>query len=295
MSRPVLLLALACSGCLAHHSGPMPDEPDATYATLLDTRVRYDVRGQGPAVLLIHGFASALETWRTVVPALEADYTVIRLDLKGFGWTDRPEGDYSPEAQAAICLALLDKLGVRSAAVVGHSWGASVALAVALAAPERVSKLVLYDAWAYAEQLPSFFWWSRTPGLGESLFWLFYKQRAEDRIAMAFYDQRYVTQDFVDAIEAALERPATVAGALEAARGQHYEELAPQYKTIAAPTLLLWGREDKVSPPWVGERLQNELPNARLETFGQCGHFPMIESVHASNRALRDFLVAVTP
>ena len=124
-------------------------------------RVRYVDEGQGPPVVLIHGFASSLDAWATVTPELVKRHRVIALDLKGFGWSDRPEGDYSPRAQATLVVQLLDRLGVKRAAVVAHSWGSSVALALALMAPDRVSRIALYDAWVYEEQLPTTFLWAR--------------------------------------------------------------------------------------------------------------------------------------
>ncbi len=148
MSRVLLIAALGLlsSGCLAFHSGALPGEPkDAHFMTLEGARVRYQVEGKGPAVVLLHGFAASLKTWKDIVPRLAKTHRVVTLDLKGFGWTDRPKGDYSPQAQAKLVFALLDKLGIDRAAVVGHSWGASVALAMALKSPDRIDRLVLYD------------------------------------------------------------------------------------------------------------------------------------------------------
>jgi pimeloyl-ACP methyl ester carboxylesterase len=252
--------------------------------------VRYVDRGKGPAVVLLHGFASSLETWQDVMPALEARHRVIALDLKGFGWTDRPEGDYSPRAQAALVLTLMNELGVREASVVAHSWGASVALAMALMSPERVKKLALYDAWVYEEQLPSTFQYSREGGLGEALFSAFYAERPDEKISQAFYDERFVTEELVEDVERALERPGTTAAALAAVRGQRFEEMQPRYREVKQPALLLWGREDRVATLAVGEKLSNDLPNARLVVYPRCGHFPMIEARSASNRDLATFL-----
>jgi len=287
----VLFAAAFGAGCLAHHTGPMPGEPRrATFAEVEGARVRYVDRGQGPAVVLLHGFASALDTWEAVIPRLARSHRVIALDLKGFGWTDRPPGDYSPRAQARLVRALLDARGVREAAIVAHSWGASVALAYALRYPSRVTRLALYDAWVYEEQLPTFFLWARTPGIGEALFSLFYKERPDERLAMAFHDPRRITERFATAVERALERPGTVAAALDAVRGQRYENVQARYHTITAPTLLLWGREDAVTPLAYGERLARDLPDARLVVYPRCGHLPMIEAQAASTRELERFL-----
>ena len=248
--------------------------------------------GSGDPVLLVHGFASAIEAWSPVVPALSKTHRVVALDLKGFGWTDRPEGDYSPEAQARILLKLLELRGVQKTAIVAHSWGSSVALAATLAAPERFTKRALYDAWVYEDQLPTFFHWARADGVGEMLFGLYYKERADERMALAFFDKRYVTERLVEEVDAALERPGTVAAALAAVRGQRYAEVETKYRTIDKPTLLLWGREDLVTPLKYGERLSRELPNAKLVVYPRCGHFPMIEAKDASTRDLVAFLNA---
>src|SRR5205085_5297263 len=183
-----------------------------------------------PTVVLVHGFASAIEAWATVSPALAATHRVIALDLKGFGWTDRPEGDYSPDAQARMLLKLLDQRGVTKAAIVAHSWGSSVALAATLAAPERITKIALYDAWVYEDQLPPFFHWARADGVGEALFGLWYKERADERIAMAFSDKSIVNERFVEDVNAALDRPGTVAAALAAVRGQRFAEVEGKYR-----------------------------------------------------------------
>jgi pimeloyl-ACP methyl ester carboxylesterase len=183
----LLLLSFALSGCLSFHRGPMPGEPKAaTFADIEGTRVRYlDTGGEGEPVVMIHGFASSLETWDAVRPAIEKNRRIIAMDLKGFGWTDRPEGDYSPEAQARLVLGLMTQRGVDRATIVAHSWGASVALAVALMSPERVQRMALYDAWVYEAQLPPFFHWSRAPGVGEALFSLYYPERADERMSLA--------------------------------------------------------------------------------------------------------------
>lgn len=280
----------------------MPGEPKgAEFVTVapdgLAVRVRVEDDGprEAPVVVLLHGFASALETWATVAPRLVSTYRVIRMDLKGFGWTDRPAGDYSPQAQARLVLAVLDARGVGNFAVVGHSWGSSVALATALAAPQRVTKIALYDAWVFDDQLPAFFRWAQVDGVGETLFGLFYKERPDERLVQAFYDPTLINQAFVEEVERALERPGTVAAALAAARGQQFAELETQWPKVAQPTLLLWGAQDAVSWLEFGERLASTLPDARLQVFQRCGHFPMLEASEASFAALSAFLRQAAP
>ena len=229
MKLAAALVVLATAGCApSFYQGPLPGAPQgATYAQVNGTRVRYvDSGGKGSPVVLLHGFASALETWNSVRPTLEKQHRVIALDLKGFGWTDRPPGDYSPRAQ----------------------------------------------------------------GLGELLFDLFYDQRSDEKMAFAFYDPSRISEEFVEDVDRALERPGTTAAALAAVRGQRYEDWQNRYSEVTAPALLLWGREDRVSPVDIGERLLRQLPNAELKVYPRCGHFPMIEAQSASTRDLAEFL-----
>ena len=284
-------LAALLGGCLHYHPGALPGEPtDASFAQVEGARVRFVDEGQGPAVVLVHGFASSLENWDGVRQALHDDHRVLALDLKGFGWTDRPEGDYSPAAQAALVFALMDERGIDKAAVVGHSWGSSVVLAMALAQPDRVERIALYDAWVFEEQLPPMFVWARAKGLGEMLFRLFYQERADDKIELGYHDDTLIDQEYVERIDASQHRPGTTAAALAAVRGQRYAEVQGRYHEIEQPTLLLWGREDEITLLEDGERLAGTLPNAELRVYPNCGHFPMREAKDASTRALVRFL-----
>jgi pimeloyl-ACP methyl ester carboxylesterase len=285
-------LVAAAAGCASFHRGPMPGEPKgATFAQVNGARVHYLDEGEGSPVVLIHGFASSLGAWGDVRKALTPHHRVIALDLKGFGWTDRPEGDYSPAAQGALVLALLDQRGVEGpVALVAHSWGSSIALQIALDHPERVSRIALYDAWVYEEQLPTAFLMARTSGIGEAVIEPFYDQRADDKIAAAFHDPRFVTEELVENVERQLSRPGTTAAALAAIRGQRFEELERRYRTIDKPVLLLWGREDRVTTLEFGERLSKDLPRARLVVYPETGHFPMIEAKTPSTRDLAAFL-----
>lgn len=271
------------SGCLAFHTGAMKGEPrDATFLQLEGARIRYLDVGSGPPVVLLHGFASTIENWYTVIPVLKQAHRVLALDFKGFGWSDRPLGDYSPEAQAELVRALMDERGVERAALVGHSWGASVAMAFALKYPQRVSRLALYDAWVYDDQLPAMFHLAKTKGLGEVLFGAFYDQRPDERIALGFHEPEMVTEALVEEIVRVLQLPGTKAAALETVRGMAFSRSSAQYRRLRTPTLLLWGREDVVTPTSVGERLLRQLPNAQLRVYPKCGHFPMFEAAEST-------------
>jgi pimeloyl-ACP methyl ester carboxylesterase len=286
-------LAIAAAGCPSFYAGKLPGAPaDATFVDVGGVHVRYREAGKGPAVVLVHGYGASADMWGGLIERLAVDHRVVAIDLKGFGWTSRPEGDYSPAAQAELVWGVLDLLGISDVAIVGHSWGSSVSLAMAEGHPERTRRIALYDAYVYDDQVPSFFRWAQKPGLGELLFALFYQERIEDRAPLAYYDARWITQARVERVERSMELPGTTAAALAVARGHHFAALHAGLDKVTQPVLLLWGAEDQVTPLAFGQRLVNELANAELKVYPRCGHIPMVEARASSTRDLVAFLAA---
>lgn len=252
-----------------------------------------EVRGeQGalPPVLLVHGYASNHDVWDPLEPSLREHRRTINVDLPGFGWSSRTEGDYSPVALAHDLADVLAALDVPQADVVAHSWGSSVTLALALEHPAMVRRIVLIGGWIYDEQIPPFFRWARLPGVGEALFSAFYTERPADRFPDAFDDPSIVSQELVEAIERSFDRPGTSRAALAAARGQCFRQLQTRYRTVRQPALLVWGAEDRVSRARYGERLSHELPDAEYVSIPRAGHFPMVEAAGTTRAILRRFL-----
>lgn len=140
---------------------------DSRFVTVNGIDVHYTVAGsRAPALVLLHGFGASVFSWREVVGPLSRRWQVVAFDRPSAGLTERPmpgEWDpsdypggspYSPEAQADLVIGLLDALGIRSAVLVGHSAGGSIALLSALRHPGRVVGLVLVDAAVYTEGGP---------------------------------------------------------------------------------------------------------------------------------------------
>jgi pimeloyl-ACP methyl ester carboxylesterase len=292
-----VLATLCTAACLSFHPAPPPGAPeDAVFQEVDGVKLRYRDTGEGPPVVLVHGFSASSNTWEPIIPTLADDHRVIAMDLKGFGWSGRPAGDYSPTAQTRLVFELLDKLNVDRFQLVAHSWGSSIALRMALEQPDRIRRIALYDAYVYAEQLNTFFHWIRADGLGEVLWSAFYDQRLPEKTAIAYYDdETYVTQQLVEEFRDSVHRPGAQRAALAAARGQRYSDVQSRYSTVDQPVLLMWGREDRVTPVRFGERLVRQLPNARLEVYARCGHFPMVEARGNSTRDLMEFLVQDAP
>jgi len=236
-----------------------------------------------PPLVLIHGFGANLDEWGKLLPLLtQQGYRVVAIDLRGHGYSDRPEdGDYSIPAQAQLILQLLDQLGIERFVPVGHSWGSAITLELALKVPTRIPRVVLFNGMLFEEALPLLFAWAHVPGVGETIFSLFYTERVDEKLAWSMFSpELYLTDKTIENAERAQARPGTVAAALATIRAMDFAAQEPQHFNIQQPVLLLWGREDQVTPLKYGERLALRLPHARLVVVPRCGHLPMIEAQH---------------
>jgi pimeloyl-ACP methyl ester carboxylesterase len=252
----------------------------------------------GRAVLLIHGLYGSTFTWRGQLDALaEAGYRVIAYDRPGAGLSAKPlAADYSPDGQADFAAALLDVLGIDRAVVVGHSAGGNIAARFAVRHPDRLDRLVLVDAAVIGLSGPPPFI-GRLIGFAPITRWaqiLLPLALTRDSLAGAlrgFYaDPAQVTPEVVDGYWRAFQTAGWPNGLTGLSRDASSPLAEEAIRGIAAPTLLIWGEQDTVTPLEQGERLRGLLPDARLEVIPEAGHQPMEEAREAFNAALLGFL-----
>ena len=116
------------------------------FADIDGVRIHYQEKGTGTPLVLIHGYTSSTYSWKDVFEPLAKSFHVIAVDLKGFGFSGKPDGDYTRRAQAVLVEHLLEHLNIQKAWLCGNSMGGEVALNVALANPQRVAGLILIDS-----------------------------------------------------------------------------------------------------------------------------------------------------
>ena len=174
-----LLVGTMTAGCMAYQQTPLQD-PGKAYLNIASSELRFEDTGWPDVdetadvpVLFLHGFGSSLETWQLVAPLLCQTRRCVSMDLPGFGLSSKYEQPYDAPAMVAAVLGLMDSLDLDRVDLVAHSYGCSVAQALAVDHPLRVRRLVISDGFAYADQMPWFFAWSRPPVLGELLLGLF--------------------------------------------------------------------------------------------------------------------------
>jgi pimeloyl-ACP methyl ester carboxylesterase len=234
---------------------------------------------EGPAVVLVHGFASWAFSWRAQRRALaDAGLRAVTVDQLGYGASERVAARvYDTHTQAETLLAALDALGVEAAHIVGHSFGGRLALQLALLAPKRVRSLVLICPEAFAETRPPVAAVVAAPLVGPALA---YYSLAPLLVPLGLRSlsgsDAWLTQEARDGYIAPLRVRGSVASQVWQARSPKDGPL-PVPRHLAAvrhPTLVLWGAHDTVFPADDGERLARMLPDARLRLLEGVGHLP---------------------
>jgi pimeloyl-ACP methyl ester carboxylesterase len=142
------LFASQALGALSAHAAPMafPADFRSSQVVNADATINVRVGGHGPAVVLIHGFGETGDMWSPMAAELEKDHTVVVPDLRGMGLSSHPTGGYDKWTQAGDIRAVLDKLGIDCADIVGHDIGVMVAYAYAARYPDKTSRLVVIDS-----------------------------------------------------------------------------------------------------------------------------------------------------
>ena len=276
-----------------------PSNPEIGQSiTAAGIRTNYhDSGGAGAPVLLIHGSGpgvSAWANWRLVMPALAQQARVIAPDMVGFGYTERPQGFvYSMDAWVRQAVGLLDALGIERTDLVGNSFGGGLSLALAIAHPERVRRLVLMGSAGVSFPL--------TEGL--DAVWGYTPSVENMRAIMDYFafDQGLMSDDLARLRFEASIRPGfqeSFAAMFPAPRQRWIEALASAEADIRAlphQALVIHGREDRVIPLSTSLTLSSWIQRSQLHVYGQCGHWTQIEHAARFARLVGDFLVEARP
>jgi len=255
-------------------------------------RVRLLEAGAGPTVLLLHGSGPGTTgsgAWRATVEALSPSWHLVAPDHAGFGGSALPPGSRGGlQVWTEQAAGLMDVLGVESFAVVGHSMGGAVALALAASLPERVTHVVGVSTMGapgapLSDDLDAL--WAARPG----------DAGARDMLERLLHDHTLVTQDAVDARARAMHEGAPAFEALfPPPRRRWVDDLtlsADALAAVRAPVLLVHGADDGVTPLATSAiPLLHHLTDVRLHVLGRCGHVPSLEHPDEFRRVVAAFL-----
>jgi len=242
-------------------------------------RVRDTGPKDAPALILLHGFGASLDTWEPWAVVLSERYRVIRFDLPGFGLTGPdPEQNYADQRAMAILAALMDRLGIQRASLIGNSLGGRIAWNFAAAYPARVDRLVLISPDGFAS--PGFEYGKKPvlPALLKLLPYVMPRFMLRMNLTVAYADPKRLTYASLTRYDDMMRAPGDRAAMLDRMQQVMLEDPAPVLRTIQAPTLILWGERDKMIPFSNAADYLRDIPHARLAALPDLGHVPFEEA-----------------
>lgn len=243
--------------------------------------VNWEMVGSGRTVVLLHGWGGCIASMSPVRDALKSDYSVLSIDLPGFGKSDRPGAVWGSEEYAACVGRVLKDSGVQELlAIIGHSFGGKVAAYLSLQQPVPVKSLVLVG----------------TPGIRLPL-----SPEAVKRIAKVKRAKR-LAKHLPGPLRTSIERRFERLGSEDYRNAGDMrpilvravnEDLSGQLPKIAVPTLLVFGGLDPHTPPAIGQAMEKLIPGSGLVVLDGSGHFPYLDEAAAFSRIVRSFLTSI--
>jgi pimeloyl-ACP methyl ester carboxylesterase len=270
---------------------PLPAQAagEGKTVTVFGQKINYVESGSGPTVVLLHGMGGNMTNWAFNAAALAEKFHVVALDQIGYGRSDKPLINYHVATYVDFLDKFLDELKIERASLVGNSLGGWIAAAYTLKHPNRVERLVLVDAAGFAP--PKEFDMGVLVGLNPST-----RDGMRQLMQTVVSNKALLANDAV--IDAALTQRLTagdgytIQSILESVNRRE-DVLDGKLSAVKQPVLLVWGRDDGLTPlAREGQKFKQEIPQAQLVVFDNCGHVPMIEKPAEFNAAVLKFLTA---
>jgi pimeloyl-ACP methyl ester carboxylesterase len=259
-------------------------------AAVNGTRLVYDEAGEGPPVVLVHGFTLDRRMWDDQMTAFAAHHRVVRYDLRGFGASAPPVAG-APYTHADDLQALLEHLGIERAAIVGLSLGGWVAHEFALTYPESLSALVLVDS-----ALRGYSWGPETAATIDAIYALGADGRLDEAKAGWLADPLFACAGRAPEASARIAEMIADYSCWHLLQHDPHPPLVPpaneRLHEIGAPTLIVVGEEDLPDFHAIADRLAGEIPDARKTVLPAAGHMANMDAPEAFNRVVLDFLAA---
>ena len=280
LAAVILLIAgISAVGFVERTDHGLPAEAKGGLVSINGTRLRVYQKGRGPDILMIHGCPGSLEDWDPVMDELAKNFRVTVYDRPGYGYSSGDGNRFSLEYNAGVALKLIKVLGLKEPLVVGHSYGAATALALAVKNPPQIRGFVLCASPGYPKVHEGF--WNRAlsiPYFGEGLTAviapLFGARLVRAGILSGFDpNQSSIPEGFI-----ALRSKMWLKPSVMTTRAREYmnlesglEKILPFYKDIRKKVLIVQGKSDEITKSaW---KLHEDIPNSELIVFDGVGHY----------------------
>ena len=248
-----------------------------------------------PALVLVHGSNSSLQTWEPWADRLGKTYRIIRMDLPGHGLTGAsPTRDYSAAAYVGVVERIRAKLGIDHIVLAGNSMGGGVAWHYALAHPDHVRALVLIDSVGQPEpgngKAPLAFRIARVPVLRNVAAQITPRSMIADSLPGVFGNPKLADAAMVDRYWELLRYPGNREATLDRFARPSDRATDAQLASLKLPVLILWGEKDQLIPVSSGQWLHARIPGSRLIVYPGVGHLPMEEHPDQSAADVKAFV-----
>jgi pimeloyl-ACP methyl ester carboxylesterase len=236
----------------------------------------YIDEGEGEVLLLLHGLMGALSNWDAVIRDFSKEYRVVIPILPIY---DLPLLTTGVKTLAKHVHRFVTHMGLTDVTLLGNSLGGHVGLIYCINHPQVVKSLVL----------------TGSSGLYENAFGGSFPRResydfVKEKVEYTFYDPKVATKELVDDVFKTINDRNRVIRILAMAKSAIRHNMAKDLHKINIPVALIWGKNDKITPPEVAVEFNQLLPNSELHWIDQCGHAPMMEHPEEFNRLLKGFL-----
>jgi pimeloyl-ACP methyl ester carboxylesterase len=250
---------------------------DAQFVDVLGLRTRHLVRGEGPPVLVLHGWGASIEAILPIVTGLAPVVTVYALDLPGFGQSDPPPRPWGVEDYQVFLAAFMDALEIERPAIVAHSNGGRIAIRMASTEPARVSRLVLVDS-AGIRPKRTLSWYRRV-GMAKVGKHAAHLLGPPGERLRALLVRRAGSADYL------------AAGAMQPTLVKLVNaDLRPFMPQIEVPTLLVWGSRDTDTPVSAAREMERLIPDAGLVVLDGAGHYSYLDQPARFARIVSHFV-----
>jgi pimeloyl-ACP methyl ester carboxylesterase len=261
--------------------------------------------GEGPAIVLLHGYGDTADAWRRVVPGLLKEHRVVALDMPPFGRSAEAAEGKLLDFYGEFFPSFLDEVRLDRATVIGHSLGGGVALRLAIENPERVERLGLV-APAGLGNTPPWWWhaltaravWQGALAIPTPLTTPIVRQGLKSFLALRlFADPNRLGREIKHLVDMhGTRRDLTkLLAAGHACIDSYTGQLLERSVALEIPLWMVWGRQDGLVPSMHARAFASAHPNAKVHVLDDCGHYPHIELPQRFNQLLRSWLDETAP
>lgn len=266
------------------------------FVTVDGKKVHYVEAGNGPPIILIHGFLYHTVMWKKNIDALAEKFKVYAIDLWGWGYSERlKEREYSFERYGKQIVGFMDALNIKKATLAGQSMGGGISVYVAAHYPERVDRLILVDPAVIPYPMTTIGKIYQFPFIGEFMNAIPGDALMKNNIkTIWFYDKNKVTEEYCKEVLQPLCIKGSYAGTMfilrHVLKEPYVESEANLLAKMSIPTLIIHGREDKAIPLDRSKRLNDLWKGSKLVIFDKAGHSPHEEYPEKFNKLAIGFL-----